>query len=732
VAHSSTSGGYWKWNGTDVVASTGAASGTGACGANTWASTLNGDAAPTCTQPASTNLSDSSAIVKNNQANVFTVAGGVTMDNQLGLRLRELTANGTNYVEHRAVADAGASNTTYTWPATTDSRFLFSGASGALAWNQASGVGSCTNQAVTALNNNAAPTCTTITSAYTSGTFSPAAEVLAVTDLTTYATTSGTGTQAIQATITSPSSNDVLTWNGSNWINQAPGGASHNILSATHTDSTTAAVVRGDLITGQGATPKWTRLAKGAASQCLQMDGSAVDIVWGSCAGGGGTTMTVNGSALASSTGNHSDSTPAAAANGVNVKWQKDALSPTNISAYLDTTTVGTTTFGSGSAFTWTFDAGTGTDPSLAFGASKAQFTGNFGIGVDPTQPLHVKATTGAGASNPVVKFETTADRSTFNVVNSDTIASSQTIFQVTGDNATDKAFGMNVSGESFDRVQFVVTGDLGWGPGSATRDARLRRTGTKIMEFDDNAGSNMRLDIRDVANAITGFRINNAAASNRCLLGNGTNFVQSSSDCLTTDNTETLINKTFDAEATGNALGTVSYIFIDAAGCQNTTAFSNFDLPTSGAAVAACNTGTNTQQGLLDFATDSGTLTAQRKFQLPADWNSSGAVEAMVKWKTSATANDVVWQVAIACVGDAQTDDPSFTDTAFSADTAKGMANQQNDTAWTTITTTGGCTAGELAYLRFKRDPAHASDTLAAGTTARLVALSLRFRRTQ
>lgn len=37
--------------------------------------------------------------------------------------------------------------------------------------------------------------------------------------------------------------------------------ASHSILSATHGDSTAAAVVRGDLIVGIGATPKWTRYA---------------------------------------------------------------------------------------------------------------------------------------------------------------------------------------------------------------------------------------------------------------------------------------------------------------------------------------------------------------------------------------------------------------------------------------------------------------------------------------
>jgi hypothetical protein len=48
LAHGAATGSYFKWNGTDEVASTGAASGTGAC-TNQFASTLNADAAPTCT-----------------------------------------------------------------------------------------------------------------------------------------------------------------------------------------------------------------------------------------------------------------------------------------------------------------------------------------------------------------------------------------------------------------------------------------------------------------------------------------------------------------------------------------------------------------------------------------------------------------------------------------------------------------------------------------------------------
>lgn len=55
----------------------------------------------------------------------------------------------------------------------------------------------------------------------------------------------------------------------------------NNLLDGiNHLDTTTGTVQRGDLITGQGTTPKWTRLAKGTANQVLSMDGTGTDIVW--------------------------------------------------------------------------------------------------------------------------------------------------------------------------------------------------------------------------------------------------------------------------------------------------------------------------------------------------------------------------------------------------------------------------------------------------------------------
>ena len=49
------------------------------------------------------------------------------------------------------------------------------------------------------------------------------------------------------------------------------GGSSHTLLSATHTDTTAGTVARGDLVTGQGATPKFARLAKGSENNLLSM-----------------------------------------------------------------------------------------------------------------------------------------------------------------------------------------------------------------------------------------------------------------------------------------------------------------------------------------------------------------------------------------------------------------------------------------------------------------------------
>jgi len=70
----------------------------------------------------------------------------------------------------------------------------------------------------------------------------------------------------------------------------------HTLLDGSvDSDTTAGTVARGDLITGQGASAKWTRLAKGTANQLLAMDGTGTDVVWAPPPGGTGTVTNVSG-----------------------------------------------------------------------------------------------------------------------------------------------------------------------------------------------------------------------------------------------------------------------------------------------------------------------------------------------------------------------------------------------------------------------------------------------------
>lgn len=64
------------------------------------------------------------------------------------------------------------------------------------------------------------------------------------------------------------------------WSNGTTQPASiHKLLSATHSDTTAASAVRGDIITAQTASPLWKRLAIGGAGTHLRSDGT--DVSWG-------------------------------------------------------------------------------------------------------------------------------------------------------------------------------------------------------------------------------------------------------------------------------------------------------------------------------------------------------------------------------------------------------------------------------------------------------------------
>jgi hypothetical protein len=193
------------------------------------------------------------------------------------------------------------------------------------------------------------------------------------------------------------------------------------------------------------------------------------------------------------------------------------------------------------------------------------------------------------------------------------------------------------------------------------------------------------------------------------------------------TTDTQTLTGKTIDVEGSGNAVTIPVKIWLTAAGCNNTTAAPFWDLPTSGAAAAACVTGTNTQKGVLDFADGATTLSAQISFMLPADFSTGGNIDIVIKWLSSTTSGDVVWQAQTSFVADGETDDPSWNTVSTVTDATKATANQTNDAAITNIDKTG-CAAGKFMHLKIYRDPAHASDTMAG--TARLIGVEVTYRR--
>ncbi len=256
----------------------------------------------------------------------------------------------------------------------------------------------------------------------------------------------------------------------------------------------------------------------------------------------------------------------------------------------------------------------------------------------------------------------------------------------------------------------------------TVTLQPAAQTTGAATFTLQDAAGVNQTIATLAQTQTLTNKTLTTPVIAS--ISNGGTMTVPSGTDTLVGKaTTDTLTNKTLDCEGTGNVCTIPKRIYFPAAGCNNATAGSVWDLPTSNPAVAACVTGTNTQKGVLNFA-DGSNLSAQLTYALPTTW--SGAIDARIKWYTSATSGSAVWQLSTICVADAETDDPAFNTASTVTDAAKGTTLQTNDAAITGVTATG-CAAGELMHLKIQRDSGHASDNLAA--TASLIGVELTIR---
>jgi len=223
-------------------------------------------------------------------------------------------------------------------------------------------------------------------------------EVWSSADLTDFTDKSGTGTTIIGATFTSLAANDIPKWNGANWVNSASA-AKADTLTNDPTDCSanqyaTAIAANGNLTCSQPSTsnlsdgtnvvknnqantysggglqdfsanklalPAATTLpATCTANKEVYVDtdatpagqqvylcnaaGNGWNLIGDGGGGGGGDNISVNG--VAATDADFDDSTPAAPASALNVKWQKDALTPNNLSAYLPYTAPLTATSG--------------------------------------------------------------------------------------------------------------------------------------------------------------------------------------------------------------------------------------------------------------------------------------------------------------------------------------------------------------------------------------------------
>jgi hypothetical protein len=167
---------------------------------------------------------------------------------------------------------------------------------------------------------------------------------------------------------------------------------------------------------------------------------------------------------------------------------------------------------------------------------------------------------------------------------------------------------------------------------------------------------------------------------------------------------TKTLTNTTIDAEATGNTLTIPFETWYDVAGCNNTSAGHVWNVPTTNAPTATCDTGSNTQKGYLAF-NDTTDQSIQGSFVLPTGF--TGAIDIMFKWKAAATTGAVGWCMQLIRVADATTSDQAFPAQAAgncTSDTAKGTTLQENDATITGVTCTN-CAASDNVYWRLSRD---------------------------
>lgn len=505
------------------------------------------------------------------------------------------------------------------------------------------------------------------------------------------------------------------------------GGANHNLLSATHSDTTAATVARGDLLAGIGATATWQRLGIGAANRVLASDGT--DASWTVLAkthlpsavtfedeanvftmAGGLTLDNQLGLRLREADVNGDEYIEHRAAGAITTSatytW------PAPAAGFLRADTSG--------GLTWNTAAGTG-----ACGANAFVTALNDNAAPGCTQP---SSTNLSDAAN-LAKLDTAQTFTNVQTINPGVSASNGLVFDMAQPSSAGQRDShiLQMRGTSFDtaghnadwRCQVDVTSNAG-----ASQMACQSRI--------DAAAFATRFLVTDAGTAIaTGNLIIYSGTANNIVLDHAVTAdrVQTLQDITDTfvyrSTTDTLTNKTIDAEAAGNTVTMPSKIYLPAGGCDNVSAAAGWDLPTSGAMGKAC-LGTAVRFGVLTAA-DASTTAAYTHLRLANDW--TGVVDAALLYTgdTSST-NNIRWQVSTACVADSEDLlSPTF-NTASASNSAGPTTGRQRKSVSFSGVNVSNCAAGETLFLKAERIGADAGDTY--GGVAELLGIELTLRR--
>ncbi|MBI1863425.1 hypothetical protein HYS00_04895, partial [Candidatus Microgenomates bacterium] len=181
--------------------------------------------------------------------------------------------------------------------------------------------------------------------------------------------------------------------------------------------------------------------------------------------------------------------------------------SGTTITVTLDTTEIGTTTFGSGSGFSWTFDSTGGTDPIVAFGnssiavtAGTSTFSGNLGVGTtNPAAALSV------GSSSQFQVNSSGAVAAATGITSSGTIVFSGLGTGYVKSTSGTLSVGSTIPSSDVSGTLFTAAGDSGSGSVVQGNTFTVSGSGNGIDTSESGTAVTVSLDTTEIANSTFG-----------------------------------------------------------------------------------------------------------------------------------------------------------------------------------------------------------------------------------